>query len=296
MHGVRCIASHYPHTAIMRKTSFASLPEEWQRWIADNLARACSPADMAAIMVRDGHFDIGLAQAAIAEAGATELDDLPMLAAMPDVDTGANTIQAPDRLIDVLLTVNMPRIVVLGNVLSDDECDALCALSEQRMARSPVVGDDDGVEQFHAHRTSSGAMLQRGETDLIACIDARLAALARWPVERGEGLQVMRYETGNEYRAHFDWFDPDLPGPRKHLEHGGQRLATFVLYLSEVERGGGTSFPVMGLNVQPKKGNAVFFINTDQRGVPDRRTLHAGMPVLKGVKFIANKWLRQREY
>jgi prolyl 4-hydroxylase len=147
----------------------------------------------------------------------------------------------------------------------------------------------------HQNRTSRDVMLRRGETAIIARIEARLAALAQWPVERCEGMQILRYDAGNEYRAHFDWMNPDLPGLRKHMEVGGQRLGTFVLYLSKVESGGGTSFPAVGLEVMPKKGGAVFFVNTDSQRVPDQLTLHAGSPVIKGVKFVANKWLRERE-
>ena len=164
------------------------------------------------------------------------------------------------------------------------------------MAPSPVVGNADGASEIHAHRTSRGAMLQRQENELVARIEARLAFLAKWPIERGEGMQVLRYEKGNEYRAHYDWFDPEMPGPRKHLERGGQRVGTFVIYLTEVEQGGGTAFPGIGLEVMPKKGGAVFFANTDDRGVPDKQTLHAGTPVIRGVKMVANKWLREREY
>ena len=258
---------------------------------------------MAAVMVRDGHFDKALVTAAIEEAGkegraggSAQISLASVRKSMPDIDTAANTIHTTDRPVQVLFTLAAPRVVLLGNVLSEEECDALRSFAEQRLVRSPVVDDGDGKTQMHAHRTSQGAMLARGETDLIARIDARLAEISHWPVERGEGLQVVRYEKGNEYRAHYDWFDPALPGPRKHLEHGGQRVGTFVLYLSDVEHGGGTAFPGLGLEIQPRKGNAVYFANTNAYGAPDRETLHAGAPVVKGVKFIANKWLREREY
>ena len=283
-------------TFIPEKTALSSLPQNWQIWITENLARACEPLSMAQVMVTDGHFAQSVAWDAIEEARRMNGAAATALKAMPDINTVTNKIKTADREVDILLKLDRPRIVLLGNVLSDEECDALAAFSEQRLARSPVVADGDGSHQAHAHRTSRGAMLQRSETGLIARIDAHLAALAGWPVECGEGMQVLRYEAGNEYRAHFDWFDPDLPGPRKHLEHGGQRLGTFVIYLSEVEQGGGTAFPAIGLEVQPKKGGAVFFANIDPHGVPDRQTLHAGMPVIKGVKFVANKWLRERPY
>jgi prolyl 4-hydroxylase len=280
----------------MRKTALSSLPAEWQTWVVENIARSCEPGSMAQVMVNNGRFDRALAHAAIEEASRNRSGRKAEPQPMPDIDTASNAIVTPDRKVDVLLTLNSPRIVLLGNVLSDEECDALAAHCGERWARSPVVADRDGGNQVHAHRTSRGAMLQRGETDLIARIEARLADLARWPVERGEGMQVLRYETGNEYRAHYDWFDPDSPGPRKHLEHGGQRVGTFVIYLNDVEQGGGTSFPGIGLEVQPQKGGAVFFANTDAFGVPDKQTLHAGMPVVKGVKMVANKWLRERQY
>jgi prolyl 4-hydroxylase len=281
----------------MRKTPLSSLPLEWQTWITTNLARACEPNSMVQVMVNDGHFDGALARAAIAEARAAATQEKREPQAMPDIDTSINTLVAPDgQRIDVLLTLNQPRIVLLGNVLSEAECDQLAQQCEERMAPSPVVGNTDGTSEIHAHRTSRGAMLQRQETELIARVEARLAFLAQWPVERGEGMQVLRYETGNEYRAHYDWFDPEMPGPRKHLERGGQRVGTFVIYLTDVEQGGGTSFPGIGLEVLPKKGGAVFFANTDAYCVPDKQTLHAGSPVIKGVKMVANKWLRERVY
>jgi prolyl 4-hydroxylase len=281
----------------MAKTALNSLPNAWQDWIIGNLARACEPDGMAEILVRDGQFDPALARLAIEEASDGRIKSSPLaLTAMPDIDTRSNCIRTSDRVVDVLLTLTSPRIVLLGNVLSDEEASALTAYCQSRLERSPVVNDDDGTIQQHQSRTSRGAFIQRMETELVGRVEARLAQLARWPVDHSEGLQIQQYDATNEYRPHFDWFDPELPGPRKHMERGGQRLATFVIYLSDVESGGATAFPEFGLEIWPKKGNAVFFQNTDSQHVPDRRTLHAGTPVVRGVKTIANKWLRERIY
>jgi prolyl 4-hydroxylase len=277
-------------------SAFSALPQEWQSWINENLARACEPSGMATVMVKDGNFDARLAQAAIEEARRRHLNQSSALRAIPEIHCNSNIVQTPDRAVNIVMTLNAPRVVVLGNLLSDEECDALIAYGQQRLERSPVVADSDGKAQEHAARTSRGAMLQRAESELIARIEARLAALTHWPADRGEGLQLLHYGPGNEYRPHYDWFDPALPGPRKHLERGGQRVATIIMYLSEVEQGGGTSFPKAGLQVQPKKGGAVFFANTDQYGKPDQLSLHAGEPVAQGVKYVATKWLREREY
>jgi prolyl 4-hydroxylase len=226
-----------------------------------------------------------------AENGAKQTAALKRL---PDIHTGASTIRTPDRNVEVLLTFKSPRIVVLGNVLSDEECDALTRYCEPRLTRSSVLAGAEGAVEVHPNRTSSGAELRREETAVVSRIEARLAALAQWPAECSEGLQVLRYGVTEEYKPHFDWIPPDMPGLKKHLEVAGQRLGTFVLYLSDVEAGGGTSFPSIGLEVMPQKGGAVFFVNTDSNLVPDQLTLHAGSPVVKGVKYIANKWLRER--
>lgn len=280
----------------MLASAFASLPQEWQRWITQNLERGCDPRDMTTIMVRDGGFDASLARMAIEDAPHSTARAVRSPQPMPAIDTSTNCIRTPDRVVDILFTLQSPRLVLLGNLLSDDECDMLAAYGEQRLERSPVVADASSKVRVHADRTSRGVMLQRGETELVTRIEARLAALTQWPVDRGEGLQVLHYAKGNEYRPHFDWFDPALPGPRKHLQRGGQRLATVIMYLSDVEQGGATSFPKAGLQVQPKKGSAVFFANTDPYGVVDQRALHGGEPVVEGVKVIATKWLRQAAY
>ena len=213
---------------------------------------------------------------------------------LPHIDTSANTLRIGDREVEILMRFKSPGIMLLGNVLSDEECDALIAHCEPRLERSEVVSDADGNVGTYPTRTSQGVMLQRGETQLIAGIEARLETLAHWPVACSEGLQVVRYDVRDEYRAHFDWIDPNLPGLQQHLQHGGQRVATFILYLSNVEAGGATSFPSLGLEIVPRKGAALFFVNTDSQLVPDELTLHAGSSVVKGIKFVANKWLRQR--
>jgi prolyl 4-hydroxylase len=285
----------------MNHSVLPSLPQAWQAWITENLTRGCNPAEMAHVMVRDGKFEATLARAAIEEARRVKFNHLPagpqpQQQPLPEIDTSANVFRAPDRDVEILFSLRVPRIVLLGGLLSHEECDALIEYGCTRLERSPVVSDTDGATKVHAHRTSRGAMLQRGESELIARIEARLAAVTRWPAENGEGLQLLQYEKGNEYRPHYDWFDASRPGPRKHLERGGQRVATIIMYLSDVEEGGGTSFPNIGLQVQPKKGCAVFFANTDAYRMPDPQTLHAGEPVARGVKFIATKWLRERAY
>lgn len=215
---------------------------------------------------------------------------------VPDLDLSRSPrqIDAGDRTVDVLATLTQPRVVVLGGVLSDEECDALIAAARPRMARSLTVQTQTGGEELNPDRTSNGMFFNRGESELITRIEARIARLLNWPVDHGEGIQVLHYHPGAEYKPHYDYFDPAEPGTPTILKRGGQRLATLVMYLSEPARGGGTTFPDVGLEVAPQRGNAVFF--SYDRPLPTTRTLHGGAPVIEGEKWVATKWLRERVF
>ena len=212
----------------------------------------------------------------------------------PDLAGSPLYLDAGDRQVTVLGVMASPRVVVLGGLLSDEECDALIAAARPRMARSLVVTTLTGGEEVNDDRTSNGMFFTRGESELVARIEARIARLLNWPVENGEGIQMLQYRPGAEYKPHYDYFDPREPGTPTILKRGGQRLATVVMYLSEPEKGGGTTFPDVQFEVAPKRGNAVFF--SYARPDPSTRTLHGGAPVIAGEKWIATKWLREREF
>jgi prolyl 4-hydroxylase len=167
-------------------------------------------------------------------------------------------------------------------------------MAKPRLARSLTVDTKSGGEEVNADRTSNGMFFQRGETELIRVIESRIARLVNWPEENGEGLQVLHYLPGTQYKPHYDYFDPQEPGTPTILQRGGQRVGTLIMYLGEPEKGGGTSFPDVHLEVAPKRGNAVFF--SYERAHPSTRTLHGGTPVLAGEKWIATKWLRERKF
>jgi prolyl 4-hydroxylase len=183
-----------------------------------------------------------------------------------------------------------PRVVVFGGLLDDAECDALIEQARPRMARSETVDVATGGSEVNAARTSRGMFFARGESALIAQVEARLAALLNWPLENGEGLQVLHYLPGAEYKPHYDYFDPAQPGTPTILKRGGQRLGTVVMYLNTPTAGGATTFPDVELEVAAVRGNAVFF--SYDSPMPATRTLHGGAPVIEGEKWVATKWLR----
>ena len=215
-----------------------------------------------------------------------------MYCSSPSSPASAPTLlHAAGREVRVLATMRHPRVVVFGGLLSDEECDGLMALAAPRLLRSETVDNSTGGSEVNAARTSEGMFFERGEAPLIAAVEQRIAELLRWPVDHGEGLQILRYRPGAEYRPHHDYFDPQHPGTARILQRGGQRLATLVIYLNTPAGGGATSFPDAGLEVAPVRGNAVFF--SYDRAHPETRTLHGGAPVTAGEKWVATKWLRE---
>ena len=220
----------------------------------------------------------------------------PQPVPVPDAPVGdsPSKIRILDREVTVLTTMKHPRVVVLGGFLTDQECDQIIALAGPRMARSETVDNLTGGSEVNVARTSRGMFFERGETGVIERVERRIAALLGWPIQNGEGLQVLHYQPGAEYKPHYDYFDPVHPGSASILKRGGQRVGTLLMYLNTPKKGGGTIFPDVGMEVAPIKGNAVFF--SYDRAHVNTKSLHGGAPVIEGEKWVATKWLREREF
>jgi prolyl 4-hydroxylase len=228
-----------------------------------------------------------------------ELGKRPVVAALPSASQvpepalgdGAVITLSDGHAVTVLSSMKLPRVVVFGHLMSDAECEQLMALAAPRLARSETVDNATGGSEINAARTSDGMFFERGEAPLIQRVEARIAELLRWPVENGEGLQILRYRPGAEYKPHNDYFDPAHSGTARILERGGQRVGTLVMYLNTPAGGGATIFPDVGLDVAPVRGNAVFFSYDRPHG--STKTLHGGAPVTAGEKWVATKWMRE---
>ncbi len=199
-----------------------------------------------------------------------------------------------DRDIQVMFSLDQPRVVLFQNFLSDTECEELIRLSRDRMTASHVIDMESGNTRADAGRTSSGTAFHRGESPFIERIERRIEALLQWPYERGEALQILRYEVGQEYKPHYDYVDPTQPGAAPFLARGGQRVASLVMYLNTPLDGGGTNFPDAGFEIAAHRGCALYF--SYDRPHPMTRSRHGGMPVRAGEKWVATKWLREAEH
>jgi len=282
--------------------SSQAITPELREWIVAQAKAGCRPDDVLQSMRTSGWdedtaldaLETTLAQYLAEHNAAQPTLPAPVPVPEPDVASHASVLQVPDRQVSVLMAMRSPRLVVFGGLLSDDECDQMIELARPRLARSETVHNASGGSEVHESRTSDGMFFERGEHALIGRIEQRIAALLNWPIENGEGLQVLRYRPGAEYRAHHDYFDPAQPGTPTILQRGGQRVGTLLMYLNTPLRGGGTAFPDVGVEIAAMRGNGVFF-SYDRPHVVTR-TLHAGMPVHDGEKWVATKWLREREF
>ncbi|XP_012066258.1 prolyl 4-hydroxylase 1 isoform X1 [Jatropha curcas] len=197
-----------------------------------------------------------------------------------------------------------PRIIVLHNFLSTEECDYLRAIALPRLQTSTVVDAKTGKGIKSNVRTSSGMFLSLEERKypMVQAIEKRISVYSQVPVENGELIQVLRYEKHQFYKPHHDYFSDAF-----NLKRGGQRVATILMYLSDDVEGGETYFPmagtgecscggkvVKGLSVKPIKGDAVLFWSMGLDGQSDPNSLHGGCEVLAGEKWSATKWMRQR--
>lgn len=268
------------------------LSAEWEQWIVVNIGRDVPAAALVEEMVKK-NFDLAFAMSAVAQrvpvANASVRTDAPR-------NTWGNRIEIDHHTIGVVTRVNAPEIAVLEHVLTDAECDALISLSRPKLSRSTIVDGATGAHEIIEARSSEGTYFLRGENALVTGIEKRLSILTGMPIENGEGLQILHYSVEGEYKPHFDFFAPELSGSAAHLQKGGQRVSTLIMYLNDVEAGGETIFPDIGLAVAARKGSGVYFTYCGSQGDLDRRSLHGGAPVKRGEKWIATHWLRQHTY
>ncbi|XP_053297297.1 prolyl 4-hydroxylase subunit alpha-2 isoform X3 [Pleuronectes platessa] len=186
-----------------------------------------------------------------------------------------------------------PHIVRYLNVLSDQEIAKIKELSKPRLARATVRDPKTGVLTTANYRVSKSAWLEEEDDPVISRVNQRIEDITGLEVDTAELLQVANYGVGGQYEPHYDFSRKDEPDAFKRLGTGN-RVATFLNYMSDVEAGGATVFPDFGAAIVPRKGTAVFWYNLFKSGEGDYRTRHAACPVLVGSKWVSNKWIHER--
>ncbi|OIK17013.1 proline dioxygenase [Bacillus sp. MUM 116] len=263
-------------------------------WIVQTLRSGVNPESIVDAMIKKG-FDPTFSYRTILRIVGNQtiktstLSESPYIYEIPEIGRKGNEIQTNDRIIHLLSRINQPFILQFENLLSFDECDELIHLSKGRLLPSQIIYSKTGLVKSVPGRTSKGMYFKLGENRLIETIENRISELTNIPIENGEGLQVLNYQVGEEYKPHFDYFPPASISTHR----GGQRIGTLLIYLNDVPSGGETVFPKAGVSIVPRKGTAVYFHYGNSKGQVDRMSLHTSIPVLEGEKWVATNWIRQ---
>ena len=170
-------------------------------------------------------------------------------------------------------------------------CARLCALIDSER-RPSTIADPNGDHYF---RTSETCDLDSSMPE-IAGLDRLLSAWSGIDPAYGEPLQGQRYAVGQEFKAHTDYFEPDGADFTKFCSIAGNRTWTLMVYLNQPEAGGATRFKTIDKTVQPETGKLLAWNNRRPDGSLNPATLHHGMKVRKGVKYVITKWYREKPW
>jgi len=188
-----------------------------------------------------------------------------------------------------------PIVWVVDNFVSPDECLHIIDLAEHRMNEALV--SRLGTNSTSEKRTGQVAWVKHAESAVVRGMVKRVGEFVGVPPTHSENLQVIHYAETQEYQSHFDAWDITTAKGREKTSRGGNRALTALIYLNEVDAGGGTGFPKLGIEVEAQPGRMVLFHNLyEGRSERHRSSLHGGLPVVAGEKWACNLWFRERRY
>ncbi|MEA3001709.1 MAG: prolyl 4-hydroxylase [Sphingomonadales bacterium] len=200
-----------------------------------------------------------------------------------------------DRLLRTPNTMKIPAqgldLFVVRDFLNRKECDQLIALIDKDRQPSGLLADSPDPE----FRTSESCNLRLSDPINIA-VERKINGLTGIQPEHGETIQGQRYAVGQQFKEHHDFFYASEPYWPEQERQGGQRTWTAMIFLNEPEGGGQTAFPKANVRVTPRSGNLLAWNNLDEYGEPNMYSLHTGLPVEGGVKYVITKWYRERPW
>lgn len=197
-----------------------------------------------------------------------------------------NEIKLENKTVAYEVINEEPLVVVIHNLVSEELAKNVIEESKGRLKESKISTKEAGKEI----RTSNSMFFEKKENQAIEMLEKIAAEVMCIDNEYGEGIQILNYQPGQEFKEHHDYFKKGT----KSAENN--RISTLIMYLNDVEQGGETAFPELGLSVKPKKGDAVYFEYFYNDEEINEKTKHAGKPVLKGEKWAATQWMHRRKY
>lgn len=188
-------------------------------------------------------------------------------------------------------TFPFTQLGVVEDFLSLEECKTLINAVNKNLRPSLVSNSDDSNKTSN-YRTSQTSDLHYLESPTFNLLDKKICNFLGVNPFIGETIQSQKYEPGQYYKKHFDYFTPGTKEYKVYTEWMGQRTYTFMCYLNDVEEGGETSFLALNKKIKPKQGTAVIWNNLYKNGIPNIKTLHEACPPISGNKYVITKWFR----
>ena len=189
------------------------------------------------------------------------------------------------------LPVERAELFSVAGFVSPAECAHIIATID-RVARPSTVFAGQG---YADQRTSYSGDVDRADS-FVRMIERRICDLMGIDEGWGETFQGQRYEPGQEFQGHYDYFNTLAPYWPNKSRRGGQRCWTAMVYLNEIAAGGETEFPELGISIPPQQGLLLMWNNALADGAPNSDCLHAALPVVSGVKYVITKWFRTRRW
>ncbi|MGC5196975.1 prolyl hydroxylase family protein [Aphanothece microscopica] len=283
--GMRCkYASLEEAEADMRRLALiGTIPAMWQEWLLHNRERGCQREGMMVRAEQQGGFTRAAIEAVL------DLVQVPAQASCPGwLQWFEAPLTRPEhRPRAWRLDTPLAQVYEVPDLLSPNDCEALMAAIDGQLMPSTVTRGD-------SHYRTSRTCHLRG-SDLAVRVDQLLADLLGVDASFSEPLQGQRYDPGQYFKEHTDWFAPGTEEFATHSNPGGQRTWTVMIYLNTVARGGQTCFKRLGRCFTPVQGLALAWNNLMADGTPNPFTLHEAMPVLEGSKWVITKWFRAEQ-
>ena len=275
------------------------LNDEWQGWLRLNFERGCAVDDLYHRAARRDFNPDEISRvlggyrpetAALATSEPANTESVTVTEKEPWFSLYHAPLTRPENSPRAWrLDTDLAQVYEIPDLLTGEECDAMIEVIDGSLRKSTTTrGPAD-------YRTSRTCGLRRAAPETIVDIDQRLAGLIGCDVAFSEPIQGQRYDPGEYFKGHTDWFASGTKEYGTYTKTGGQRTWTVMIYLNDVEAGGETRFEKIGRAFRPVKGLGVAWNNLGVDGVGNCATFHEAMPVTRGRKYIITKWFRERE-
>lgn len=279
--------------------STSPIPDDWKTWIWHNVSRGCSKDGIFKIL-HDHGFDYEAIKNELNCEPSVPLHQIenPLMAAESGSSPQSQESSQSPRPTNQIFIPNATKfnshslvLYTLENFLNAEECQRTLEVTRRGLRPSTITKEDEPDKDFRTSKTCDLALLNE---PFVKELDRRICSIMGIDSTYSEGIQAQLYDVGQEFKPHTDYFEPNSAEFERFAKELDQRTWTFMVYLNDVHKGGGTRFLKLGKTFYPREGTALIWNNLYPSGEPNPDTLHHAMPVEQGYKAVITKWFRAK--